>query len=56
MSAGRRETLVASLLDVALVAGIPILELVVPSGRGERGHGGLELGTGRFRGLVASGS
>jgi hypothetical protein len=56
LSAGRRETLVASLVDTAVVAGIPILELVVPSGRGREEDGGLGLGAGRFRGLVASGS
>jgi hypothetical protein len=47
---------VASLLDAAVVAGIPILKLLVPSGRSESRNGGLELGTGRFRGLVPRGA
>jgi hypothetical protein len=38
LRAGRRETLVASLVDAAVVAGIPILELIVPSGRGREGE------------------
>ena len=39
LSAMRREMLVASLVAKTLVAGIPILELVVPSGRVSAGEG-----------------
>jgi hypothetical protein len=48
LSAARRKTLVASLVDTAVVAGTPILELVVSSGRareeeGQVGEGGCEV-------------
>ena len=46
LSAGRRETLVASLVDTAVVAGIPILELVVPSGRGREEERRVRVGRG----------